>query len=116
MVTLAAMGVALAREGTSVEYARTMAFVTLGLAQAFHLGTARSTGHVLGIHAFTNRLAIAAVLLVVALQTLTIYYAPLAHMLDTVPLHWTDWLMILGFAVTPGIAGQIARLRGKRTA
>jgi hypothetical protein len=37
-------------------------------------------------------------------------------MLDTVPLHRTDWLLILGFAVTPGIAGQVARLLGNRTA
>ena len=116
IATMAAMAVALGREGTRIEYARTMAFVTLGLAQAFHLGTARSTGHVLGIHAFTNRLAIAAVLLVVALQALTIYYAPLARMLDTVPLSWSDWLLVFAFASAPGIVGQIARLRGGQPA
>ena len=113
IATMAAMAVARGREGTSIEYARTMAFVTLGLAQAFHLGTARSTGHVLGIHAFTNRLAIAAVLLVVALQALTIYHAPLARMLDTVPLGWSDWFLVLAFAAAPGIVGQVARLRGR---
>ncbi|MEX2284230.1 MAG: HAD-IC family P-type ATPase [Gemmatimonadota bacterium] len=113
IATLAVIVVARTREGTSIEYVRTMAFVTLGLAQAFHLGTARSTGHVLGIQAFTNKLAIAAVLLVIALQALTLYYGPLARLLDTVPLSWSDWLLVLAFAATPGIVGQVARFRGR---
>jgi Ca2+-transporting ATPase len=107
LVTLGAMGIALGQPGSSTERARTIAFVTLALAQAFHLGTARSTGHVFGRQVFTNPFALGAVLLVVALQTATVHYAPLARALHTTALTPLDWLMVTALAIIPGLAGQV---------
>jgi Ca2+-transporting ATPase len=95
--------------------APTVAFVTLGLAQAFHLGTARSKVHVLGARALTNRAAFAALVLVVLLQLLTIFYAPLARVLRTEPLDARAWLTVGIMSTLPAIVGQIARLFAPRS-
>jgi Ca2+-transporting ATPase len=110
LITAASLGAFLIGLRYFPAQAATMAFMTLALAQTFHLGTARSTGHVLGRHAFTNRTAFGAVLLVVLLQLATLYYAPLAQLLRTVPLHGPPWLVVAVMSVLPAIVGQSARL------
>jgi len=87
--------------------ATTIAFMTLALAQLFHLGNARSRGPVLSPRrAFANRWALAAVPFVLGLQVIAVHWAPLAGVLRTVPLTSGDWLIVLGLAAVPAIVGQ----------
>ncbi len=91
--------------------AMTMAFMTLALAQLFHLGNARSRGPVLTPRrALANPWALGAVVLVLLLQVATVYWGPLASVLRTVPLPGGDWVIVLGLAVIPAVIGQIADL------
>ena len=89
----------------------TMAFLTLSLAQVFHLGNARSASPVLSLAAIVrNRYALGAVILTVGLQVLAVYLPALARVLHTQPLTMNDWLVALGFAVVPAIVGQLSKL------
>ena len=88
--------------------AMTIAFMTLALAQLFHLGNARSRGPVLGWRrAIANRWALAAVPLVLALQALALYLPPLAEVLGTVPLAPFEWLVVMSLSIMPAIVGQL---------
>jgi magnesium-transporting ATPase (P-type) len=63
--------------------------------------------------ALANRYAIAAVVLVLVLQLLAVYAAPLASVLGTVPLTPRDWLMVVPVALLPALVGQ-AMKRARR--
>jgi len=85
----------------------TIAFMTLALAQLFHLGNARSRGPVIGWRRATaNPWALAALPLVVVLQVLAVYWEPLSAVLRTVPLGTTDWLVVAGLSLVPAVVGQ----------
>jgi Ca2+-transporting ATPase len=93
--------------------ATTMAFMTLALAQIFHLGNARAAGPVLGWRrATSNRWALAAVAVTVGLQLAAVYAPPLARLLHVVPLAARDWLTIVPCALLPAVAGQAAAWLG----
>lgn len=98
----------------------TLTFMTLALAQLFHLGNARSRGDVLGPgRVVANRAALGAVPLVVSLQVLAVYWPPLAGLLGTTPLSPEDWLGVTALAVVPAVVGQVSRRvrrRGSGTA
>lgn len=112
VATLAAFQYALLQ--SERERAITIAFMTLALAQAFHLGNARSRAHVLGWQRmFANRWAVAALLLTVALQFLALYLRPLARLLQVVPLSAADWLIVLPAALLPAVVGQMGRWLGR---
>jgi Ca2+-transporting ATPase len=88
----------------------TMCFMTLALAQTFHLGNARSEEHVLTIRqAVSNPIALGAVALVVVLQVLAVHFQPLATVLRTGALGARDWVLCLSLAFIPAVAGQLAR-------
>jgi len=104
-VTLLGYGVTLRSDHP--EAAVTVSFMTLALAQLFHLGNARSRRPVLGPRQIvSNPWALAAVPLVVGLQLLSIRWTPLAAVLGTVALETGDLLLVFGLAVIPGIVGQ----------
>ncbi len=106
--TIAAFLVVLRRPGVEVERAMTVAFVTLALAQVFHLGNARSSHSVLSWRGMTsNRWAVAAVVVTTALQLLAVYWEPLAGVLGTVPLDAADWLVVLPASLAPAVVGQV---------
>jgi Ca2+-transporting ATPase len=85
----------------------TISFMTLALAQLFHLGNARSRGPVLRpARAFANRWALASVPLVIGLQLLAVYFEPLARVLRTVPLSMNDWLVVGALSLAPAVIGQ----------
>jgi len=91
--------------------ATTLAFMTLALAQLFHLGNARSRTHVLSPpSAIANRWALAAVPLVLALQVTAVHWSPLATVLGTVSLQTGDWLLVLALAAVPAIIGQVVEI------
>jgi Ca2+-transporting ATPase len=89
----------------------TLAFMTLALAQIFHLGNARSGEHVVSAAAaLRNPWAVGAIAVSLALQALAIYLPALARVLHTRPLGLTEWLVALGLAALPAVIGQAARL------
>jgi Ca2+-transporting ATPase len=88
----------------------TMAFVTLGLAQIFHLGNARSGGPVLTTRrALSNRHALGAVALSLGLLWLAVSWGPLARMLSARPLTAPEWAVVVGLGLVPGVLGQAVK-------
>jgi Ca2+-transporting ATPase len=105
VVTLGAFLWALGNGDTT--RAVTVAFMTLALAQTFHLGNARGYEAVLSWRAATrNRWALGAVALVVGLQVLAVHFAPLAGLLGLQSLSGVDWLVVVAFALMPAVVGQ----------
>jgi Ca2+-transporting ATPase len=101
----------------SPRHAVTMTFMTLALAQLFHLGNARSRAPVWGLRrALANPLAIGAVALVITLQLLTLYLPPLARLLDVVRLTPSEWGLVIGFGVVPAFLGQALKYFSARGA
>jgi P-type Ca2+ transporter type 2C len=90
--------------------AATLAFMTLAIAQIFHLGNARGAEPVLSPRrAFGNRYAVAAVALAVGLQLLAAFFAPLARILGVVPVSPTDWLVVAALGLVPAVVGQTVK-------
>jgi Ca2+-transporting ATPase len=115
-VTLAAFLWSLKLPGTDMEHSVTAAFMTLALAQTFHLGNARDAEPVLAWRkAIANRWALAAVGVTVSLQFLAVYFPPLAAVLGVRPLAVRDWLVIVPLAALPALVGQaVAWVRLRR--
>ena len=90
---------------------RTAAFMTLALAQALHLGTARSRRSVLAPRdAVANTWALIALAGVVAVQALVVAVPALGFALDTVPLDARAWAVVVVSAAVPAVIGQAIRL------
>jgi Ca2+-transporting ATPase len=105
--TLGAFGWALSDDPRQ---ANTISFMTLALAQIFHLGNARADTPVLGLRrALANGYAVAAVAGSVALQLAAIGIAPLRDVLGIVPLDPNDWIIVLAAASAPAVAGQLRK-------
>jgi P-type Ca2+ transporter type 2C len=102
-------------QGGNTEKAITVAFMTLALAQLFHLGNARSRTAVLTWRRITaNPWALGAIPLVIALQLAAVYWEPLRTVLRTVPLAPGDWLVVFGLSALPAVVGQITELVQER--
>jgi Ca2+-transporting ATPase len=102
--TLAAFLWALARARPG---ATTMVFMTLTLAQLFHLGNARSGRSVLSPHAaVSNRFALGALVLSVALQLAAVLVRPIAAALHVVPLARDEWLVVMLCSAATAVVGQ----------
>jgi P-type Ca2+ transporter type 2C len=94
----------------------TIVFMTLALAQVFHLGNARSTEPVLQLaRATANPSAIGAVALSLVLQLVAIYVDPVAAVLRVTPLGWRDWVVVLMFSAIPAVAGQFMKAFRRRS-
>ena len=115
LITAATLGSFLWSLRTSpddVPRAVTIAFVTLAIAQTLHLGNARGGGHALSWRRIvSNRWALGAALLTLALQLIAVYFPPLARLLRVVPLGLNDWLVVAPLALLPAVIGQLIRLR-----
>jgi Ca2+-transporting ATPase len=91
--------------------ATTIAFMTLALAQIFHLGNARRRSPVIrAADATSNLYAIAAVLLSAGLQIATLHVDPLPRLLRLTPLDRNEWLVVACCAVFPAVAGQALKV------
>ena len=91
----------------------TMAFMTIALAQIFHLANARSAEHILTPRRLVaNRHAVAAVLLTIGLQFLAVYLPSLAAVLRLTLLNATEWLLTFALALVPVAVGQLVRIFG----
>lgn len=117
LITVATLGAYMwALANVDEDKAVTIAFMTLALAQLFHLGNARSHGPVLRPRrALANPWAVGAVPLVLALQIGAVYWPPLVRLLRTAPLGFVDWGVILSCSLAPAVVGQGMRvLRARR--
>lgn len=93
----------------------TLAFMTLALAQLFHLGNARSRDAVLApSRIFANPWAVASVPLVVVLQLAAVYWQPLARLLGTTRLGLLEWGVVVALSLVPAVLGQGLRYARRR--
>ena len=113
VVTLAAYGWGLER--SDPEQAVTLAFMTLALAQLFHLGNARSRGPVLRpTRIVANPWALGSIPLVIGLQLLAVYWPPLSAVLRTRPMTLEEWGVVLALSVVPAVVGQLIQVARER--
>jgi Ca2+-transporting ATPase len=90
----------------------TMSFLTLSLAQLFHLGNARSNEPVTSPAAIVrNRYALGAVALTIVLQVLAVQLPALARVLGTLPLGPRDWAAAVALGSIPAVVGQLLKRR-----
>lgn len=109
-VTMGALFLGLALHPSDPARAGALAFVTLALAQTFHLGNARSEQHVLALsRAAANRHAVAAVVFTLALQVVAVTWSPLAGLLGLHQLTQREWLLVAGLGILPAVIGQTGK-------
>jgi P-type Ca2+ transporter type 2C len=95
----------------SPDHATTIGFMTLALAQIFHLTTARGvTSSEPSTSVRSNPYALGAAGLSIGLQIIAVYVTPVAQVLQTVRPGLSDWLIIIGLAAVPALVGQAIRL------
>jgi Ca2+-transporting ATPase len=110
-VTIAGFMIGLEGSDTATPRAMTMSFMTLALAQTFHLVNARGRTRATGVRSLmTNRYAIGAIVLVVALQVIALHTPPLADLLGVQPLSVSDWGIVVALAFIPVAVGQLTRI------
>ena len=114
-ITVCSLGAFLWALRWSPEQATTISFMTLALAQIFHLGNARSHTHVLSAgRAFANPYAIAAVLLSILLQLVTVYFHGLRDLLHLTALTVSGWAVVVASSAAPAVIGQAIRIGRRR--
>jgi Ca2+-transporting ATPase len=115
LITVCAMGVFLWSIRQATDRAITVTFMTLALAQIFHLINARTRTSASEAWAlWRNPYAIAAIGISAGLQLAAMYFAPLARLLRVVPLDSAEWAVVLIASVVPVLAGQVfSSFRGR---
>ncbi|QRN82875.1 cation-translocating P-type ATPase [Chloroflexota bacterium] len=107
-VTLGAFALGL-NQG-SLEFAETMAFVTLSISELFRAFTARSEYYpLLKIGLLKNKLMNWAVLGSLVLIMLVIYIPFLQPIFNTAALGWAQWLEILPLILVPSAAAEVTK-------
>jgi P-type Ca2+ transporter type 2C len=101
IVTLLAFIFAYKDNPNHLEYAQTVAFATLVLAQLIHVFDCRSETSVLSRNPFGNKYLVWAVISSLLLVLVVIYYPPLQPIFHTVPILPFDWIIITGLASIP---------------
>ncbi len=88
----------------------TISFMTLALAQIFHLGNARSPRAVLTpARALANPYAVGAVVLSLILQVGLVRFAEVAALLRVSPLSARQWFVVLALSSATAVVGQVIR-------
>ncbi|UTI40482.1 calcium-translocating P-type ATPase, SERCA-type [Niallia sp. RD1] len=85
----------------NLEYAQTVAFITLVLAQLIHVFDCRSEKSILSRNPFGNMYLVWAVISSLVLALVVIYVPFLQEIFHTLPIAMKDWPMIIGFASVP---------------
>ena len=110
--TLAAFAYGLAY---APEHSVTMSFMTLALAQIFHLGNARSRQAVLApARVVANPYAVGGVVLSLILQVGLVQVPPLAALLHVTPLGARHWAVVLALSAVTAVTGQAIRWAAQR--
>ncbi len=104
-------------QGTGLQHAVTIAFMTLTLANIFHAFNVRSrTRSAFAGSLFTNGWLWGAVLNCLLLQAAAIYVPFLQAVLHTVPLTATDWGVIAACSLTPVAVVELIKVVQRSTA
>lgn len=85
----------------NLQYAQTVAFVTLVLAQLIHVFDCRSEKSIFSRNPLGNMYLVWAVISSVVLMLIALYFPPLQSVFHTVPIAPHDWLLIVGMASIP---------------
>jgi Ca2+-transporting ATPase len=109
-VTLIAYWVGRINFPNDINYAHTMAFVTLSCSELLRAFTARSEYYpLLKIGVFGNKVMNYAVLSSLVMIIAVIYVPFLQKVFNTDPLGWAQWELILPLLVVPSVAAEIAK-------
>ncbi|PGS53701.1 calcium-translocating P-type ATPase, SERCA-type [Bacillus sp. AFS041924] len=100
-VTLLAFIISYNQHPNQLEYAQTVAFSTLVLAQLIHVFDCRSERSIFHRNLFGNLYLIGAVIVSMLLMLVVIYYPPLQPIFKTVPIVPRDWFLIGGLSSIP---------------
>ena len=109
IVSLLAFILAYDHQADNLEYARTVAFTTLVLAQLIHVFDCRSEKGIFSRNPFSNIYLLGAVSSSVILLLLVIYVEAMQPIFHTVPLLGIDWLFIIVLSAIPSIVFGIAK-------
>lgn len=101
IVTLLSFMVVYHNDPAQLQYAQTVAFATLVMAQLIHVFDCRSEKSVLSRNPFGNQYLVWAVISSLALMIVVIYYQPLQPIFHTLPIAAKDWLLIVGLSSIP---------------
>ncbi|WP_144548948.1 calcium-translocating P-type ATPase, SERCA-type [Bacillus sp. X1(2014)] len=101
IVTLLSFMVVYHNDPTQLQYAQTVAFATLVMAQLIHVFDCRSEKSVLSRNPFGNQYLVWAVISSLVLMLVVIYYQPLQPVFHTLPIAAKDWLLIVGLSSIP---------------
>jgi P-type Ca2+ transporter type 2C len=101
IVTLLSFMVVYHNDPAQLQYAQTVAFATLVMAQLIHVFDCRSEKSVLSRNPFGNQYLVWAVISSLALMFVVIYYHPLQPIFHTLPIAAKDWLLIVGLSSIP---------------
>lgn len=101
LVTLLAFMIVYHNDSSRLEYAQTIAFATLVMAQLIHVFDCRSEKSVLSRNPLGNQYLVWAVISSLLLVLVVIYYPPLQPVFHTLPILAKDWLLILGLSSIP---------------
>ena len=101
VVTLLSFIVVYHNDPTKLQYAQTVAFATLVMAQLIHVFDCRSEKSVLSRNPFGNQYLVWAVISSLVLMLVVIYYQPLQPVFHTLPIAAKDWLLIVGLSSIP---------------
>jgi Ca2+-transporting ATPase len=109
-VTLGAYYIGRVVDPQHIEYAETMAFVTLSCSELLRAFTARSEYYpIIKIGLFTNKWMNLAVLLSLVLILAVVYIPGLNGVFNTLPLGWAQWAEILPLLIVPSAAAEITK-------
>ncbi|MEA3327342.1 MAG: cation-translocating P-type ATPase [Chloroflexota bacterium] len=110
-VTLGAFAIGRFIDPENLEFAETMAFVTLSISELFRAYTARSEFYPLfKIGLFKNKLMNWAVVGSMVLILLVLYVPFLQPIFNTAPLGIAQWLAILPLVLIPSVAAELTKL------
>lgn len=101
LVTLMAFMIVYKNDPAKLQYAQTVAFATLVLAQLIHVFDCRSERSVLSRNPLGNPFLVFSVISSLVLILVVIYFPPLQPIFHTLPIAGRDWLLIVGLASIP---------------
>lgn len=101
IVTLFSFIIVYHNDTSRLQYAQTIAFATLVMAQLIHVFDCRSEKSVLSRNPFGNPYLVWSVISSLALMLVVIYYPPLQPIFHTLAILGQDWLLILGLSSIP---------------
>ncbi len=109
-VTLGAFYIGMKTFPENIEFAETMAFVTLSLSELVRAFTARSEYYpIMKIGVFTNKWMNVAVLSSFVLVMGVVYLPGLNTVFNTIPLGWEQWSQIVPLLFVPSIAAEATK-------